>query len=278
MPSTHSPRGWKNRKWLADISRSVDSGQPSGFLLIADQLIVEQAMRIDGSYTFDAPRDLLWSLLHDFPTIQQAIPGCDHFHLHADGKYHLSLTLPAGPFAGYYEGLVTRIEEQPQESLKLSVTGSGPELVLFGEGVLLLEENHEQTVLIYKGDVEVSGQIPSHSPRLTRTTVNFLIRNFMEGLDQQVRRIAGNGRSPQETAVVERTTPTIGMQDFLAELRRDRRVAVAVLILALLAVLSFLGAVFSGILAMRWLTRFIAGRASQPAGDSHGDELLTSED
>lgn len=239
-------------------------------------------MRIDGSYTFNAPRDLVWSLLHDSPTIQQSIPGCEHFHLHADGKYHISLTLPAGPFAGYYEGLVTRIEEQPQESIKLSITGSGPELVLFGEGVLALEENNEQTVLIYKGDMEVSGQVPSQSPRLTRTTANFLLRNFLEGLDRQVQQITGsvggNGRPPLETAVTERTTPTIGMGDFLAELRRDRWVAVVVIVLSLLGLLSVLGAVFLLLLAIRWLARPITDRDSQTADDPQSNELPSGSD
>lgn len=225
-------------------------------------------MRINGSYTYDAPRDLVWSLLHDSDTIRQAVPGCDHFHLHADGKYHISLTLPTGPFGGYYEGIVTRLgEEQPQESITLSITGSGPETVFFGEGTLALEEDQEQTRLLYEGDVDVSGQIPSHSPRLTRTTANYLIRSFLEDLDQQIQQISGgagsNGVPPGETAVNERTTPTIGVQDFLVELRRDRWVAAAVFLLGLLAILSALGAVFLGLLAIRWLTRSFAGRPSQ---------------
>ena len=235
-------------------------------------------MRINGSYIYDAPRDLVWSLLHDSDTIRQAVPGCDHFHLHADGKYHISLTLPAGPFGGYYEGIVTRLgEEQPQECINLSITGSGPETVFFGEGTLSLEEDQDQTRLLYEGDVDVSGQIPSHSPRLTRTTANYLIRSFLEGLDRQIHQITGaagsNGLPPGETAVDERTTPTIGVQEFLAELRRDRWIAAAVFLLGLLAILSVLGAVFLGLLTLRWLARSFASRASQPEDDQQSTEL-----
>lgn len=225
-------------------------------------------MRIDGIYTFDAPRDLVWSLLHDPATIRQSIPGCEHFHLHADGKYHVALNLSGGPFSGFYEGIIARQEEQPQESFSLSMTGSGPELVLSGKGTMTLEEGRGQTSLHYEGDVEVSGQIPSRSPRLTRTTANYLIRNFLEGFDQQIHQITGtagnNGLPPAETTPSERSTPTIGLQDFIDELRRDRWIAAVVFMLILLATLSLLGVVLLGILAVRWVTRAFAGRAPQP--------------
>lgn len=230
-------------------------------------------MKITGSHTFKAPRNLLWLLLHDLPVIQQSIPGCDHFHLHADGKYHIALTLSDGPFSGRYEGHVTRLEEKPQESIQLAISGNGPELAFFGAGTLRLEENHEETILVYEGDVEISGQIPLQSPRLTRTTANFLIRNFMEGLDRQLQQLAGvSGDSEftsEETAIAGRETSTIGMQDFLAEIRRDRLVALVVLLLILLASLSVLGAVFLGMLTMRWLIKSLNGRSLLSQTEQH---------
>lgn len=238
-------------------------------------------MRIDGTYTFVAPRDLVWSLLHDPAAIRQAIPGCEHYHLHADGKYHVSLNLSGGPFGGFYEGIVTRLEEQAQETISLSITGSGPEAILTGKGTLSLEESHGQTRLLYDGDVQISGQVPSQSPRLTRTTANFLIRSFLEGLDQQIHQVTGsagnNGLSPVEAIPVERSTPTIRMQDFLAELRRDRWVAAAVFGLVLLAMLSLLGVVFLAILAVRWVTRAFTGHASQPADERRSNDLPEEE-
>ncbi|MFN2116162.1 MAG: CoxG family protein [Candidatus Promineifilaceae bacterium] len=219
-------------------------------------------MKIEGSYTFDAPRDLLWLLLHDVSAIQQSIPGCDHFYLHADGKYHVSLTLPSGPFDGHYEGLVTRIAEQLQESIHLSLTGSGPELVFQGEGVLTLHESDEQTRLVYEGDVEVAGMIPTQSPRLTKTTANYLVRNFLEGLDRKVKQSTGitDEADPliAATAVSKRATSTLDIQDFLAELQRDRKITVTVLILALLASLSFLGAALVTVQVVRWLKRSLS--------------------
>jgi carbon monoxide dehydrogenase subunit G len=233
-------------------------------------------MKIDGSYTFNSSREQLWSFLHDSSAIQRSIPGCEHFHLHADGKYHISLTMPSGPFAGHYEGLVTRDEEQPGKRIHLSITGKGPELVVLGEGVLNLQENHEQTVLIYKGDVEVSGRIPSQFPRLTRTTANFLTRNFLEGLDRQIQEgigiTADNELSAADSAVISRATSTIRMQDFLAEIQRDRNIAVTVLLLALLALLSILGTVFIAVLAVRWLARSYFGHSPRMQGSTRRDD------
>ena len=220
-------------------------------------------MEISGSYTFDAPPELVWSLLHDPVAMKQALPGCEYFHLHADGKYHISLAMPSGPFSGGYEGIVTRLGEQSGETITLAITGSGPEVVLAGEGTLTLKGDEEQTLLIYEGAVDVSGQLPSRSPRLTRTTANYMIRSFMEALDRQLSQttgtLIGNGRSPDAAIPVERSTPTIGMDEFLAEIRRDRRVAAAVVLLLLLAALSVVGGVVLVFLSLRWLMRLLAG-------------------
>ena len=227
-------------------------------------------MKIDGSYMFHATLDQLWSFLHNSSAIQHSIPGCEHFHLHADGKYHVLLTMPSGPFEGHYEGRITRVAEQPQESIQLSITGSGPELVFFGEGVMQLQEDSRQTALVYDGDVEVSGQIPSQSPRLVKTTANYLLRSFLEGLDWQIQQSIGtsddNELSAADTAVAGRATQTIDLQDFLAELRRDKNVAATVLLIALLALLSILGVVFVAVLAMRWLARSLSRHSSRQIG------------
>lgn len=223
-------------------------------------------MRIDGKYTFAAPRKLVWSLLNDPAAAQRAIPGCEQLRKREDGQYVLALNLPTGPLRGQYAGTVTLLQEKPQKVLALSLTGSGPECVFSGQGTLTLAENDEQTELFYEGTVDVSGQIPAQSPRLIRTTANFLIRSFLEALDLQICQITGitgqNGLPSLEEVPIERSTPTIGMQDFLAEVRRDRWIAVVVLVLALLATLSLLGAVFLGLLALRWVTRSFASRTA----------------
>jgi carbon monoxide dehydrogenase subunit G len=218
---------------------------------------------ISGSYTFNAPPDLVWSLLHNNETIRQVLPGCEHFHLHADGKYHVLLNTQSGPFSGGYEGVVTRLGERPNEEITLALTGSGPELALSGGGTLSLEEIDGQTLLQYEGDVDVSGQIPSRSPRLTRTTANYMVRSFMEALDQQLSQITGipvgNGRPAAAPIPIERTTPTIGMEEFLAEVRRDRLVAVSVFFILLFLTFSAVGAIFLAFLLLRWLTRLLTG-------------------
>jgi len=220
-------------------------------------------VKISGSHTFDAPPELVWSLLHDPVAMKKALPGCEHFHLHADGKYHILLAMPSGPFSGGYEGIVTRLGDQSGETITLTMTGSGPEVVLSGEGTLTLKGDDEQTLLTYEGDVDVSGQLPSRSPRLTRTTANYMIRSFMEGLDRQLGQItgalSGNGR-PSDTAIpLERTTATIGMEEFLGEIRRDRRVAAVVFFLLLFSTFSVIGALVLVFLSLRWLMRSLAG-------------------
>ncbi len=238
-------------------------------------------MKIDGDYTFGAPRQLVWSLLHDPDTIRQAIPGCNQFRLQDDGRYSVVLNLDSGPLGGHYHGLVTLVDEQPVEAFSLSMTGSGPENIVSGEGRLILDEEDGKTKLHYEGDVDVAGGAAYQSSRLLRTTANSLIRNYLEAVDQQLGQITGspgqNGLPPLEPASAERKTSTIDMQDWIAELRRDRWVALFLLILLLFAALSFLGAVFVGLLLARWAARNFAGRVSRLAEERSGEQSLELE-
>ncbi len=223
-------------------------------------------MRIEGNYTFAAPSELVWSLLNDPVALRRAIPGCEQLHERDDGQFGLALNLPTGPLRGRYVATINPSEAQPHEFLALSLIGSGPESVFSGQGTLTLVDNQTQTELRYEGDVDVAGQLPAQSPRLVRTTANYLIRIFLESLDQQICQITGTagqiGFPTADGIPIERSTPTIGMQDFLAEVRRDRWIAAVVLVLVLLATLSLLGAVFVGLLAVRWVKRSRTNRTS----------------
>jgi uncharacterized protein len=216
-------------------------------------------VKIEGSHTFDAPRELVWSLLHEPQAIQQALPGCDYFHQSADGKFHVKLNLENGPFCGRYDGIVSYAEAGSGEAFTLTLTGSGSDNTVTGQGRLALTANSGQTDLFYEGDVQAAGRIAEQSPRLVKTTANYLIRNFLEGIEQQLDPIIGssanNGVPPNLADTFKRKTATVSMEDFLADIRRDRWVAAAVLFAAPLSIFSLLGMVLVIVLAARWTVR-----------------------
>ena len=233
-------------------------------------------MEIEGEYSFAAPRELVWSLLHDPGVIQQAVPGCEQFYQQSNGAYRLILNVAGGPFDGRYDGTINLEAAEPLRTFSLSLRGSGPQSVLSGEGTFSLSEEKDHTKLHYRGEVEVAGSVTAQSPRLVRTTANSLIRRYLEAINRQACELTGtashNGLPPLEPLDTARKRSTIGMQDWLAEIRRDRRVAVILLILAFLVALSGLGAVFVGLLVARWAARASANRLARVA-DKRGGSL-----
>ncbi len=259
--------GWLNEAFPQPLARKLAPGTPNE----------ELPVRIKGNYSFNAPRDAIWSLLNDPAAVRRSIAGCEYYNTEVDGSHRLILNMPSGPFTGHYEGVVTVLHEQPEERLLLALSGSGPELVFRGEGSISLRDSHEQTILYYDGELEVAGNIASQSPRLLQTTANYLIRSFMETLEQQVqqptRSVADNGRLSMEQPPLPRSTATMGVQDFMAELRRDRWIAIAVIVGVLLATFSMLGIVFVGLITTQWLSRKLAERSAAARAEEQLDAV-----
>lgn len=213
-------------------------------------------MRIEGSYHFEAPPDVVWALLQDPFVLQQAIPGCECLAREEVGRYGLTVRIPNGPFYGRYQGTVSLVEKEPEHSYALALSARGEEHDFSGNGVVRLDDVERGTTLTYEGDVQVTGRVALQSPRLVRTTANYLTRIFFEGFDRQVRLISGTAKEEDVARIPEGRTPrsqTIGLEDFLAELRRDRWVAAVVLLSALLLLFSFLGVLFVLLLLSRWM-------------------------
>lgn len=209
----------------------------------------------EGQYTFDAPRDLIWSLLHDPDVARSALPGCERFASQSTADALVTLTLPVGPLHGSYDGRVTVVDAQAPLSFALALTGSGEGKSFSGDGRFTLSEKDGRTRLGYEGAVEVIDPLKGVSERMLQTTANALVRQYLESIAAQARAHLGLPGEAQTAAAGTRASSTIDMQDWLAEMRRDRRITLLLLLLAVLGTLSVVGMVIAAVWIGRWSTR-----------------------
>jgi len=237
---------------------------------------------IDGSYLVDGPPELVSELLHDIQALQQMLPGCEQIYRLEPDTYHVVLNIPNGPFHGRYDGIVTPINDLRGEQFGISFSGSGAEHIVSGKGIITLAAEEGGSRLTYEGEVDAVGVIAATAPRLVRTTTNYLIRSFLEALNEQVYRSIGGPSDPDlSTAAGSSAAPgpqTIDMQGFLAELRRDRRVAGFVLLAAIVGIFSVLGVVFAVLLAARRVARIRAERGARSVVEESRAVLLERPD
>ena len=142
-------------------------------------------IRLEGSYTFDAPRDVVWELLQDPDVLSKALPGVQSLEQIGENQYRGVLNIRVGPVQGRFQGTVTMTDIRPPEGYHLVVEGKGPQGFMKGEGDLKLTEAEEKTELTYTMDAQVGGRIAAVGQRLIESTAKSLVRQALDSLNRQ---------------------------------------------------------------------------------------------
>lgn len=140
-------------------------------------------MKIDGRYTFKAPRDKVWEIVLDPKIIAQCMPGCEG--LTAIGPDHYEATMKIGIAAvkGTYKGKVTIKDKQPPAHYVLSGEGSGGPGFLQGDMAVDLEEQDGQTLLKYSADAKVGGLIAGVGQRMLGGVAKMMVDQFFKKME-----------------------------------------------------------------------------------------------
>ena len=167
-------------------------------------------MKIEGSHTFDnVSRDVVWPMLLDPAVLAKVMPGCDRLEKSGDNEYEGELNIKVGPVQGKFKGTIALSEINEPESYHMEVNGRGPAGIIKGVGKLHLAEDEDGTLMTYDGDAQVSGRIAQVGQRLIDTSAKAIIRQSLEGLDQQVQaRVQANGATTSSGAG-ESTPPSV---------------------------------------------------------------------
>jgi len=143
-------------------------------------------MKIEGSYNFAAPRDVVWPMLLDPEVLANVMPGCEKLEKVGENEYTGILRIKVGPVQGKFNGDIALSDINDPESYHMEVNGKGGPGFVKGAGSLRLEEDGDMTVLHYEGDAQVGGRLASVGQRLLDTSAKAIIRQSLEGLGQQV--------------------------------------------------------------------------------------------
>jgi hypothetical protein len=167
-------------------------------------------MKIEGSHTFDnVSRDVVWPMLLDPAVLANVMPGCDRLEKSGDNEYKGELNIKVGPVQGKFKGTIALSEINEPESYHMEVNGRGPAGIIKGVGKLHLAEDEDGTLMTYDGDAQVSGRIAQVGQRLIDTSAKAIIRQSLEGLDQQVQARAQANGVTTSSGAGESTPPSV---------------------------------------------------------------------
>lgn len=143
-------------------------------------------MRLEGDYTFAAPRAAVWEALMDPAVLAGALPGGEQLEQVGENDYQAAMNVKVGPVQGRFVGKIALTDITPLQQYTMKVDGQGAPGYVAGEGTLLFEDVEGGTLLRYGGDVQVGGRIAGVGQRLIESTAKSMTRQGLAALDQMI--------------------------------------------------------------------------------------------
>ncbi|MBI1876649.1 MAG: carbon monoxide dehydrogenase subunit G [Chloroflexi bacterium] len=165
-------------------------------------------MKLEGTYTFEAPREVVWQALLDPNVLAKVMPGCEQLDQIGENEYKGALKIRVGPVQGQFEGIVTLGNINAPDSYRMQVDGKGAPGFVKGVGEVRLEDQGASTLMHYSGEAQVGGRIASVGQRLLDSSAKALTRQSLDGLHEQIRaRVQTSASHHAEEALIGEQSP-----------------------------------------------------------------------
>jgi uncharacterized protein len=142
-------------------------------------------VKIEGTYTIPAARDLVWQKLLDPETLSKSMPGCEGIEPDGSGAFNVVLKIGIGPIKGSYSGRVEITDPVPLQSYRMKVEGKGAGGFIKGEGALTLSGATGGVALHYSGNAQVCGLIACVGQRLVEVAARQIVNQFFQSFAKQ---------------------------------------------------------------------------------------------
>jgi carbon monoxide dehydrogenase subunit G len=143
-------------------------------------------MKIQGSHTFNFPREQVWRALLDPAILARTLPGCERLEQVGETDYQGALNVQVGPVKGQFQGTLQLSDLRPLEGYHMKLDGKGPAGFMNGEGDLRLADAGGSTILTYDLDAQVGGRLAGVGQRLIESSAKSISRQGLEGLAREL--------------------------------------------------------------------------------------------
>lgn len=170
-------------------------------------------MKIEGEYTFDAPRALVWDALQDPEVLAQVLPGADGLDEVGEDEYEGALKIKVGPVQGKFKGHIQIEDKVELKSYNMKVDGKGaPGFVKANGGIKLTDADENKTHMAYSGDAKIGGRIASVGQRLMDSSAKAIIGQSLDALNEYLKVEAAKQVVIEEAEAVGATEEEIAQQ------------------------------------------------------------------
>ena len=143
-------------------------------------------MRVEGTRSFDAPRDTVWEVLNSPERMAKLMPGVESFDVKDDRHWRANVKIPLGLGGLRMRFDFTKLEERQPEYAKLNAKGNGVGAIVSMDTAFHLSENGGSTDMKWEADVKIAGPVGSMGQRVLQPIVNQQVNGVLSALDKQV--------------------------------------------------------------------------------------------
>jgi len=144
-------------------------------------------VRVEGTRSFDAPRETVWEVLNSPERMAKLMPGVESFDVHDDAHWRANVKIPLGLGGLRMTFDFTKLEERQPEFAKLHAQGNGVGAIVSMDTAFdLAESGSGGTDMKWQADVKIAGPVGSMGQRVLQPIVNQQVNGVLSALDKQV--------------------------------------------------------------------------------------------
>src|SRR5258708_18210050 len=153
-------------------------------------------MDIEGTYTLQASPEDVWHCLLDQQVLRHAIPGVEKLESLGQHEHGITLQIRQPPLIGVYHGRVMLTDQHYPYHYSIAIEGEGRQSTISGHGVIHLSGRGENTVVAYKGTVNI-GKLGTLLPApVVKGVARLLLNQFFTSLADHLRTLRPVSAAP----------------------------------------------------------------------------------
>jgi uncharacterized protein len=158
-------------------------------------------VKIDGTKSFSAPRDVVWGVLNDPAQMAQTLPNVESFDVQDERHWKANVAVPLGLGSLQMAIAFDKTEERPPEFAKLKAKGEGVGALLSMETQFELAESDGGTSMRWHADLQIAGPVGAMGQRVIQPIVSQQVKQVLAALERQVQAAAGAATSGAEQGI-----------------------------------------------------------------------------
>jgi carbon monoxide dehydrogenase subunit G len=144
---------------------------------------------VQGTRTFDAPRETVWKVVNDPAAMAATMPGVESFDVHDDKRWTANVKIPLGLGGLKMKIDMEKTDQRELEHAAMHIKGQGVGAMMNMVTTFdLSDADGGGTKMDWSADVKIAGPVGSMGQRVLQPIVNQQVQHVLGALDEQVQR------------------------------------------------------------------------------------------